>query len=39
VKGGEHDNNGVDYYGVLKEVVELQFPGHPVMSLVLFKYD
>jgi hypothetical protein len=39
VKGSENDNNGVDYYGVLKEVVELIFPGHPIISVVLFKCD
>jgi hypothetical protein len=39
VKGGEHDNNGVDYYGILKEVIELQYLGHPMMSVVLFKCD
>jgi hypothetical protein len=39
VKGGKHDNNGVDYYGVLKEVLKLQFPGYPVISVVLFKCD
>jgi hypothetical protein len=39
VKGGEHDNNGVDYYRVLKKVIELQFPSHPVISVVLFKCE
>jgi hypothetical protein len=39
VKGGEHGNNGVEYYGILKEVIELQYPGHPLMSVVLFKCD
>jgi hypothetical protein len=39
VKGSEHDNNSVDYYGVLKEVLELQFPDHLVMSVVLFECD
>jgi hypothetical protein len=37
VKGGEHNSNSVDYYRVLKEVIELHFPCHPVMSVVLFK--
>jgi hypothetical protein len=37
MKGGEYDSNSVDYYGVLKEVLEVQYPGHPIMSVVLFK--
>jgi hypothetical protein len=39
MKGGENENRGVDYHGVLKEVIEVQFPGHPVMHVVLFKCD
>jgi hypothetical protein len=39
VKGGEIENNSVDYSGVLKEVNEVQFPSHLVLSVVLFKYD
>jgi hypothetical protein len=39
VKGGEHESNDVDYYGVLKEVIKLKFPGHPIMSVVLFNCD
>jgi hypothetical protein len=39
VKGGENENGGVDYYGVLKEVIEVQFPSHPIISIVLFKCD
>jgi hypothetical protein len=34
VKGGEIENNGVDYYEVLKEVIEVQFASHPVLSVV-----
>jgi hypothetical protein len=37
MKGGEKENNSIDYYGVLKEVLEVQFFGHPVMPVVLFK--
>jgi hypothetical protein len=37
VKGDKHDSNGVDYFGVLKEVIELH--GHSIMSVVLFKCD
>jgi hypothetical protein len=39
VKGGENENSGVDYYGVLKEVIEVQFPSHSVLFVVLFKCD
>jgi hypothetical protein len=37
VKGGESVNGGVEYYGVLEEVIEVYFPGHPSLSVVLFK--
>jgi hypothetical protein len=39
VKGGENENSCVDYCGVLKEVIEVQFSGHPILSVVLFKCD
>jgi hypothetical protein len=39
VKGGENKNSGVDYYEVLKEVIEVQFLDHPILSVVLFKCD
>jgi hypothetical protein len=39
VKGSENENNRVDYYGLLKEVIEVHFPGHPVLSVALFKCD
>jgi hypothetical protein len=36
VKGGENENSGdVNYYGMLKEVIEVQLPGHPVIIVVL----
>jgi hypothetical protein len=28
MKGGKNENNGVDYYKVLREVVKVQFPSH-----------
>jgi hypothetical protein len=37
IKGGENVNGGVEYYGVLEEVIEVQFPGHPALSVVFFK--
>jgi hypothetical protein len=37
VKGGENENSSVDYYRVLKEVLEVQFPGHPVISVYVFQ--
>jgi hypothetical protein len=39
VKSGENVNSSVDYYGVLNEVIEVQFPSKSVLSVVLFKYD
>jgi hypothetical protein len=36
VKGGENVNGGSEYYGVLEEVIEVQFPGHPALSVCDF---
>jgi hypothetical protein len=39
VKGGENENSGVDYYRMLKEVIEVQFSDHLILPIVLFKCD
>jgi len=38
VKGtGEGDNSGVDYYGVLEEVLRVEYLGEPIKRCVLFR--
>jgi hypothetical protein len=39
IKGGESVNGSVEYYGVLEAVIEVHFPSHPSLSVVLFKYN
>ena len=31
--------DGVDYYGVLKEVLRVEYPGEPIKRCVLFRCD
>ena len=39
VKGVGQDANESDYYGILKEVVEIEYPGEPKKKVVLFYCD
>jgi len=40
VKGtGEGDNSGVEYYGVLEEVLRVEYLGEPIKRCVLFRCD
>ena len=39
VRCGQNDTVESDYYGVLIDIVELEFTGHPTKKLVLFKCD
>ena len=36
---GEGDNSGVEYYGVLEEVLRVEYLGKPIKQRVLFHYD
>jgi hypothetical protein len=38
VKGSKNKNSS-DYYGVLKEIIEIQFPGYLTMKVMIFKCD
>jgi hypothetical protein len=35
VKREEHESKNIDYYVLLKEALEVQYPGHPIISIVL----
>ncbi|XP_060183229.1 uncharacterized protein LOC132613202 [Lycium barbarum] len=37
VKGGDGNQTGVDYYGVIKEILELDFSSFQVKKIVLFR--
>ncbi|WMV50470.1 hypothetical protein MTR67_043855 [Solanum verrucosum] len=37
MKGGDGNQDGVDYYGVLKEVLEMEYSGWPIKKIVLFR--
>ena len=39
VKGTTGDVGGVDYYGVLEEVIRVEYPGEPLKRCVLFRCD
>lgn len=36
VKGDDEDQDGVDYYGVLKEILEMEYSGWPEKKLYCF---
>ena len=38
VKGGDGNLDGVDYYGVLKEVLEMEYSGWPTKKIILFRF-
>jgi len=33
------DSSGVDYYGVLEEVLRVEYPGEPIKQCLLFRCD
>ena len=39
VRGNAHDEDGVDYYGILQEIMELQYPGLNERSVMLFSCE
>jgi hypothetical protein len=39
VRGGQHDTMENNYYGVLNDIVGLEYTGCPTKKLVLFKCD
>jgi hypothetical protein len=39
VRGGQLDSLENDYYGVLTDIVELEYTGHPTKKVVLFQCD
>ncbi|XP_058733815.1 uncharacterized protein LOC131605484 [Vicia villosa] len=39
VRGGQFDSLENDYYGVLNDIVELEYTGHPTKKVVLFQCD
>lgn len=39
VKGSDQGDEESYYYGILKEIVQLEYPGHPMKRLVLFNCE
>ncbi|KAK2413382.1 hypothetical protein QL285_036100 [Trifolium repens] len=39
VRGGQYQSLENDYYGVLTDIVELEYTGHPTKKIVLFQCD
>ena len=39
VKGNAHDEDGVEYYGILHEIVEVQYPGMNERNVILFSCE
>ena len=39
VRGGQHDTEKSNYYGVLTDIVEVEYTDRPTKKLVLFKCD
>ena len=39
IKGTNYSENSCNYYGQLKEILELKYPGYPFKRMVLFKCD
>jgi len=39
VRGGQYDTMENDYYGLLVDIVELEYTGSPTKKVVLFKCD
>lgn len=39
IRGTDYGQSEYDYYGILKEIVEIEFPGRPIKRVVLFNVE
>ena len=39
IKGSNYSNTESDYYGILIEIIELEYPALPMKQTVIFKCD
>ncbi|XP_057999062.1 uncharacterized protein LOC110665227 [Hevea brasiliensis] len=39
IRGSTYDDNSNDYYGILKEVVQIEYPALPIKRTILFKCE
>ena len=39
VKGSEQDADHNYYYGIIKEIIQVEYPSHPMKQVVLFNYE